>query len=182
MEGGGEVFDELAEVYPLVGDIVEDGLVAVALILHIAYLHLQTQVLGYLPTLYHRAVLAALSLLPPVDVVLPCYAVDASDVVARLEVGFLQLQLDEPSCERHHTDVVSGIGFHSHDVALLELQVVDVVVIALSGVLELHLDEVGVVVVSRHVGQPVVGVELLVLPSAGSAAESAVAAVTDAVF
>ena len=39
MEGGSEVLDELSEVYTLVGDVVEDGLVAIALILHVANLH-----------------------------------------------------------------------------------------------------------------------------------------------
>ena len=41
MEGLGKHLDELAEVHSLVGYVVEYRLVAVALILHIAYLHLQ---------------------------------------------------------------------------------------------------------------------------------------------
>ncbi len=51
MEGIGKHLDELAEIDTLVSDIVEDGLVAVALIFHVADLHLQSQVLGYLTAL-----------------------------------------------------------------------------------------------------------------------------------
>ena len=54
MEGSCQVFDELTEVHALVSDIVEDGLVAITLILHIANLHVESKSLSYLATLNHR--------------------------------------------------------------------------------------------------------------------------------
>ena len=142
MEGGGQVFDELTEVDALVGDVVEDGLLSVSLILHVANLHLQSQSGGNLAALNHRLVLACLGLAVFVHVHLACQSVDALDVVLALQVGLLHLQLHQSARERHHADVVSGAGLDGHDVALLQRQVVHVVVVSLAGVLELHLDQV----------------------------------------
>ena len=176
MERGGQVLDELAEVHALVGDIVENGLVAIALILHVANLHVEAQVFGYLAALDHRAVLAGLGLAVLVHVDLARMTIHAANVVGRLDVGLLNLQVHQTARQRHHTDVVAGIGFHGNDIALLQVEVVYVVVVSLARILELHLYEVGLVGVARHVGQPVVGVQLSVLASAGLAAESSVAA------
>ena len=176
VEGLCQHFYELAEVNALVGYVVEYGLVAVALILHVANLHLQSQVLGYLPALDHRLVLARLGLAVFVHVDGSGYSVYALDVVGRLQVGLLYLHLHEPSGQRHHAYVVAGVGLHGHNVALLQVESVHVVVVSLARVLELHLHEVGAELVARHVGQPVVGVQLSVLPSHGVLAQSAVLA------
>ena len=71
---------------------------------------------------------------------------------------------------------MARVGLHGHDVALVEVQVVHVVVVTFAGVLELHFHKVGALGVARHVGKPVVGVELLVLTAYGAAAEATVAA------
>ena len=92
MEGIGKHLDELAEVHTLISDIVEDSLVAIALILHVADFHLQAQVLGYLTALDHGVVFAALGLLCLVEVHLLGKSVDALDVILRLEVCLLDLQ------------------------------------------------------------------------------------------
>ena len=174
MEGVGKHLDELTEVDALVGDVVEYRLVAVALILYVANLHLQTEILGYLAALYHRAVFAALCFVVLVDVHGFGYAVDALDVVSRLEVGFLQLQLHQSAGERNGAYVVTRACLYRHDVALVQVDIVDVVVVTLARVLELHLHEVGVLVVARYVVQPVVGVQLHVLSSASVVVQSAV--------
>ena len=77
MEGVSQNLDELSEVNALVGDIVEYRLVAVALILHVAYLHLQSEVLCYLTALYHGAVFAAFCLIILVHVGWLRNAIDA---------------------------------------------------------------------------------------------------------
>ena len=61
---------------------------------------------------------------------------------------------------------MSGVGLHSHDVSFLEVEVVAIVVVSFSGVLELYFDKVGCLVIARHVGQPVEGVQLAVLSAA----------------
>ena len=182
MEGGSEVLDELSEVDALVGDVVEDGLLSVALVLHVANLHLQSESLGNLSALYHRLVLTCLCLAELLHVALSCQPVDALDVVGALQVRLLYLEVDEPSGEGDHADVVSRAGLHGHDVALLQRQVVHVVIVCLACVLELHLHEVGALCVAWHVGQPVVGVQLSVLSSDGGGAQSAVTAGTYGVF
>ena len=174
VEGVGKHLDELTEVDTLVGDVVEYRLVAVALILHVTNLHLQTEVLGYLSALNHGAVFAAFRLVVFVDVHGFSNAIYALYVVSRLEVGFLQLQLHQTSGERNRTDVVTRTCLNRHDVALVQVDVVDVVVVTLARVLELHLHEVSVLVVARHVVQPVVCVELHVLSSASVVVQSAI--------
>ena len=176
MECVGQNLDQLAEIHTFVGYIIEDCLVAVALILHVTNLHLQSQVLCYLSALNHCGVLAPLSLAAFVQVGLARYTVYAPYLVGRLQIGFLYLHLHEPSRERHHTDVVSRISFYSHNVALLQVKTVHIVVVTLAGVLELHLNQVGAELVSRHVGQPVVCVQLAVLPSHGVLAQASVLA------
>ena len=174
MEGVSQNLDELSEVNALVGDIVEYRLVAVALILHVAYLHLQSEVLCYLTALYHGAVFAAFCLIILVHVSRLCNAIDALYFVGRLQICLLHLQFYKSSGQRHYSDVVSGTCFYSHGVALLQVEMIDIVIVTLSCILELHLYQVGILLVSGHVIQPVVGVELSVLPTASAVAEPAI--------
>ena len=91
MERRSQVLDELAEVHALVGNIVEDGLVAVALVFHVADFHLQSQSLGYLPAFNHGGVLPTLGLAVFVHVDFLGNAIDALNVVGTFQVGFLYL-------------------------------------------------------------------------------------------
>ena len=109
MKGVGKHLDELAEVYSLVCDVVEDGLVAVSLILHVAYLHVQSEVFCYLSALYHGSLFAALRLVVAVHVGVLGEAVEFADVVGRLQVSLLYLQVHEASREGYDADVVAGI-------------------------------------------------------------------------
>jgi hypothetical protein len=77
---------------------------------------------------------------------------------------------------------MTWIGLYSHNVALLQFQIVHIVVIALASVLELNLHEVSILSIARHVGQPVVGVQLSVLTPTSLMTESTVAAIADAIF
>ena len=174
MESVGKHLDELTEIHTPVGDVIEYRLVAVALVFHIAYFHLQSETLCYLAALDHGIVFAGFRLVVLVHIHCLCDAIDALYLVSRLEVGFLYLQFHESSGECHHSDVVSRTCFHCHNVAFFQLDIVHIVVISLSCVLELHLHEVGVLFVSGYIVQPVVGVVLLVLPSASAVTQSAV--------
>ena len=176
MEGSGEVFDELSEVYTFVGDVVEDGLIAVALIFHVTNLHLQAKAPGYLSALDHRVVLAGLRLTEFLHVYRLGDAIDTLDVVGRPKVYPLQLQLHEAARQRDRTDVMPRAGLNGHHVAFRETEFIDVMIISLARVLKLYLHEVGAFGVSGHVGQPVICVELPVLPPTSFMAEAAVAA------
>ena len=182
MESLGKHLDKLAEVHSLIGDIIENRLVAVALILHITDFHLQVEVFGYLSALNHGAVFAALRLAPFVDIHWFRYAIYALDVVHRLEVRLLDLQFHELSRERHHSDIMTRTCLHSHHIALLQIEGIDIMVISLSGVLELHFNKVCALGISRHISEPVVCIQLAVLPSAASSAESARTTVANGEF
>ena len=89
----GKYLDELSEIHTLVSDIVEYGLVAVALIFHVTDFHLKSKVFSYLSALNHCAMLTSFGFIILVHVCWTGYTVYALDVISRLEVGFLYLQL-----------------------------------------------------------------------------------------
>ena len=176
MEGRSQVFDQLTEVHTLIGDVVEDGLIAVALILHVTDFHVQSQTFGYLTALDHRTMLTGLCFPTFLQVGLTGNAVDALDVISRFQVGLLHLEVHESACQRHNTYVVTRTSLYSHHVSLFQFEVVHVVVVSFAGVLELYLYEVCGLHVARHVSQPVIGVQLSVLSTYGLMTESSVAA------
>ena len=106
-----------------------------------------------------------------------CYAVYALDVVGRLQVCLLYLQLYQFAGKRNYADVVPRVSLYGNDVTLSEVKVVDVVIISFAGVLKLHLNKVSTLGVARYVCQPVVGVQLAVLPATSSQAQTTVAPV-----
>ena len=176
MECRSQVLDELTEVDTFVGNIIENGFLAVALILYVANLHLQTQPLGNLTALNHRRMLALFGFLVLVHIDGTSQTIDTADVFSTLQIGFLDLHVHQTARQRHHTDVVSGIGFHGDDVSLLQGQVVHVVIISLAGMFELNFHQVSSFCIARHIGQPVVGVQLTILTAYSMFAESSVAA------
>ena len=68
LESLGKHLDELAEVDTLVGYVVEDGLVAVTLVFHIADFHVELEVGGDFAGAYHGVVLAGAGLLVTLEV------------------------------------------------------------------------------------------------------------------
>ena len=182
VESSCKVLDELTEVDTLIGNIIEDSLVAIALILDITDFHIQTQALGNLPALNHRLMFAGFCLTVLVHIDWLSLTVDALDVVRTLEVCLLNLQENQSSCQGNNTYIMTGISLNGNIVALDERQVVDIVIISLSCILELNLNEVSAFSVSRHISKPVVCIELAVLTSASVATESAVAAVPQLEF
>ena len=182
MEGGSQVFDQLAEIHTLVSNIIEDGFVAVALILHITDFHVQPQVLCYLTALNHGTVLTSLGLVVFIHVNGFGNTVDALNVISRFQVGLFHLQAHQTAGQRHHADIVTGIGLNSHNVAFLQVQVVHIVVVTLAGILKLNLHQVGALGIARHIGQPVVGVQLVILPATSTSAQATVAACHDFQF
>ena len=165
--------DELAEVYPGVGDVVENGFSPVALIFHVADLHVQAQFGGDLSRPDHGLVLPCLGLLVLLEVRRFGFAVDALYVGAFFLAGAFHLQGDEASRERHDADVVPRAGFDGYDVAFLERQSVVVAVVSFARILELHFHKVGRVLIAGDVGHVVVGVELFILSSASLGAKPA---------
>ena len=150
-----ENFDKLAEIHPFVGDIVKDGLYLVTLIFDIAYLHVEIHLGGYLPRLYHRTMLESDGLLPLLDVIRLGLAVNL------LELAVLRIEAHAAHLPGHHiarqgddADIMPRSGLYGHDVALLQRETVDILVVSSAGILESHL----VYVAGQRVGvifQPV---------------------------
>ena len=174
MEGLSKHLDELAEVHTPVGNVVENGLAAIALILHVANLHLETEVEGNLARLNHRLMLAALGLGILLHIHGTCLAVDAAHGGIVLHTNLLHLQQHKAAREGDGADVVPRAGLDSHDVALVEVEVVAVEVVALAGVLELDFDVVCLLQVARGVGKVVIDVEGAVLTAIAAAADAVV--------
>ena len=163
----GQHLDELAEVDPFVGDVVEDGLVAIALILDVADFHVEVQVLGNLAGPDHGVVLLGLGLFELLEVVGLGLAVDPLELgIVDLDVVLLHLQQHQPAGKGHLADVVPRRSLDGYQIARHEPDVSRVAVVPFAGILEPHLDQVGVVVRLGNVGQPVVDLELRPLAAA----------------
>ena len=182
MEGSCQILDELTEVDTFISDVVENGLVAIALIFHITDLHVESQSLGDDTTLNHGRMLTGLCLTELLHINLAGYAVDTFDVVGRFEVGLLDLELYQTTCQRHHADIVTRTGLYGYDVAFLQGQVVDIMIVTLARMLELYLHQVGVFGITRDVSQPVISVQLSVLMTYSLMAESSVTSHLDRYF
>ena len=157
----GQHLDELPEVDPVVGDVIEDGLVAVALILDIAYFHVQVEVFGYLAGPQHGGVFTGLGLAVFFEIIGLGLTVNTFEVgVIKFHAVLAHLQQDQTAGEGYDTDIVAGVALYGNDVALFETQVNGVFIVSLAGVLELHLDHFGVVVRLGNIRQPVIALEL----------------------
>ncbi len=147
MEPLGEDLDELAEIDALVGDVIEDGLDFVALVLDVADFHVEPHVGSNLTRENHRLVLQGDGLLPPLDVVGLGLAIDFLVLaVVRSEARAAHLPGHHVARERDDAYVVARRSLDRHDVALFEGKVVDVLVERTARILEPDLEDIG-----RHV-------------------------------
>ena len=165
MESLSKHFDEFTKVNTLVGYIIKNSFISIALVFHVANFHLQFEILGYLARTNHRFVLACLCFLILVEVDLTSLTIDASDGSAWLERTFLHLKNNQLSCESHHTYIMTWLCFHCYDIPLLKVKVIIISIVALTGVFELYFHIVGNILITGHVGQVVVDIELMVAAS-----------------
>ena len=154
--------DELSEVHAFVGYVVENGLIAVTLIFHIAYFHVQAKFIGNLSTLNHGVVLACLCLIILIHIHVASKAIYALYIVSRLEVCFLYLHDGETAGKRNNTDIVTWCGFNGNPVAFFQVKSVDIVVVCLTCILKLYLYKVSTLIIAGNICEPVVHVELMV--------------------
>ena len=77
---------------------------------------------------------------------------------------------------------MTRVSLYRHYIALLQVEVIHIVVISLTGILELYLHEVSTFSIAGYIGKPVVCVELSVLSSYALSAQTTVAAVTHPEF
>ena len=130
MESFGKDLDKLAEVYTLIGDVVEDSLNLVALILDIANLHIKTHIRSNLSRCNHRLVLQSYGLLPLLDVVGACLAIDLLELaVVGVEACASHLLGHHIARKRDDADVVAGRCLYGNDVATLKLQAIDILIV-----------------------------------------------------
>ncbi|GFI67219.1 hypothetical protein IMSAG192_00744 [Muribaculaceae bacterium] len=87
----GENLDEFAEIDTFVGNIVEYGLVSVALIFDIADFHVEIEIFGYLSGFYHRVVFAGFCLFVFFNIGRLCLSEYALYLCVTLQSGFFHL-------------------------------------------------------------------------------------------
>ena len=160
LEGLGENLYQLAEVDTLVGDIIEYGLVAIALILHVADLHVEIQALGNFAGTYHGVVLARLGLLEFLDVGRLGQTEHTLGLGSIAAGGALHAQLCKCAGKGDGADVMAGSSLYGHDVARSEGKIGGVAVISLAGVLELNLYNLSSGLVAGDICKPVEAVQL----------------------
>ena len=96
-ESFGKYLNQLAEVHTLVSNVVENSLVAVALIFHITDFHIQIQVQRNLAGTDHGRMFLCFRFVELLHIHRFRFPVDSLYFRIGLEVGFLHLQRDESS-------------------------------------------------------------------------------------
>ena len=120
METLGKDLDKLAEVNSALGNVVEDSLNLVALILYVANLHIESHLGGNLARLNHRVVLHSDSLLPTLNVVGLGLAVNLLVLAVEwCESRAANLLCHHIARERDDSDVVTGRSLYGNNVATL---------------------------------------------------------------
>ena len=172
-ESFGKYLNQLAEVHTFVSNVVEDGLIAVALIFHITDFHIQVQVQCDLAGTDHGRMFLCFRFVEFLHIHRFCFPVDSLYFNISLEVGLLHLQRDESSRQGYDADVMSRSSFYGNDVSLFQFDLVAVAVIAFSGVFKLHFHHITLFRVAWYVCQPIVSVQFLILSGASFAAKTA---------
>ena len=163
MEPLGKDLDKFTEVDTLVGNVVEDSLELIALILHIANLHIQTHIGGNLSRCDHRLVLEGYGLLPALDVVGAGLAVNLLKLaIVGVEAHATHLLSHHIARKRDDADVVTRLCLYGYDIASFEVEVVDILVVGATRILESHLEYIGRYVVGILL-EPVGFVELVAI-------------------
>ena len=169
MEGLCQYSDQLAKVHALIGDIVENGLIAIALILHISDLHVQIQLGRNLTGLNHRIVLSRLCFAVLIQIALFGYAVYFERLaVVRIVSMLTHLEFYQLAGQRHCPDVVTRIGLYGYYIPFVQLYLLAVEVVSFARILELYLHESAIFGQIGDVIQPVISAERLAMtPLAG---------------
>ena len=148
--------DELTEIHAPVGDVVEYGLGAVALKLHVPDFHVQTELHRNLTRTYHRLLLPSDGLLPLLEIIGLCPAVDFFEfTVLRSQPAAFHLACHYGALKRHYSEIMPRVGLHHNKVAGLYALPGGIVVDALAGVLETDFEIVLILFLS-HSRKPVI--------------------------
>ena len=120
-----------------VGDVVEDGLRAVALELHVPDLHLQAQVRRQHAGADHRLLLPGDGILPTLDVVGLGLAVNLpEDRFLRVHAPAFHLPGHDRPLQRDDAEVMARLGLHHDEVAGLDGLTGSIDIEAFTGILE----------------------------------------------
>ncbi len=155
------VADELAEVHAPLGRVVEGSLAQVALILHVADLHVEVERAGDGAGAHHGRLFELARMAQLLQVALVRLTDDAGLHVLFAQLALAQLQAHQLARQAHLAHVVAVLRFHHHPVARGDALAQRVAVIVLSGaVLEAHFHDIARLhVVDAEARQPVERVE-----------------------
>jgi hypothetical protein len=95
-------FYQLAEVNPVVGCIEEGGLGFIALILHVAQLHFQSQIVRDGACTHHRILLEFATILPAVNVIFGCFSKYFLNLVVVFGVFAFHLYFNQLTRKANH--------------------------------------------------------------------------------
>lgn len=163
-EDVGKHLYQLPEIDTVLGYIIEYRLISIALILYVAYLHIEAQILGDFAGLYHRIVLAGLGLLIFLYIIGLCLAIHSFQLGLMFRGMFAHLQRHQPPYQRYLAYVMTGRRLYGNDIAHLQLQVRRIAIVSLARILEAYLYQIALLLRLGQVGKPVGKVELRFAP------------------
>ena len=141
MELLGKIFDQLTEVHSTIGNVVEDGLGAVALELNIANLHFQAKVVCQHSGTDHGFLLTGNGILPALDVKGTRLAVNLLELLLlRIHAFALHLSANNGTFQSNNAQVMTIGSFHNHQVTGFYALAGGIHVNPFSGILEANLE------------------------------------------
>ena len=169
MKGVCQYSYQLPEVHPIVGYIIKNGFVAVALVFYIANFHVEPEFFGNLTGTQHGVVLAGFGFLVFIKIHGTGFTVNPSNLLlVEAVIDFFHLLEHQVSGKAHFSYIVPRGGFHSYQIALLQRKFIIVQVIAFACIFELHLDVVCRSLGFGQIAEPVESVEFFYFSTTAS--------------
>ena len=100
-----------------------------------------------------------------------CLPVHPADFRIGLLAAFPHTESYQTSGQRNRSDIMSRTRLDSYNISFLQMQAIGVAIISLSGILKLDFDHFLFVGITRNIGQPVIGIQLVVLTAATPATQ-----------
>ena len=130
METLSKDLDKLTEVDTLICDVVEYRLELIALILHIANLHIKTHLGSYLTRCNHSLMLKGYSLLPALNIIRSRLTENLLKLtIIWVEAHTTHLLSHHIARKRDDTNIVTWLRLYSNDIATLKVQVIDILIV-----------------------------------------------------
>ena len=123
----GKDFNQLAEIHPIVGDIIEDSLTTITLKFDVTDFHIEFHIVSNLASANHGVVFTGFSFVVFLHINRFYFTVNSAYFITlHIDMIFLYLAEHESPHKCNDSDIVTGICFYSHHIAFFDRDMVTI--------------------------------------------------------